>query len=169
MRVLELDIVEKRDWHAPELPPARLFVDARSTPPRCSAVLVIDGACLYSDGKPHDDIMRWLYERADGQITSLEILANSMGLSTFSVELAGRKVVAYSDNTGAEVHILFARAHAHACTLYAHYVTGGSRERFVKNLGHLHFNSRDMVIGARPRVHLGLLHPVSILLCCARR
>ena len=103
LRVLELDIVEDRSWHVPELPPARLFVDARSTPPRCAAVLFIDGVCLYSDGKPHDDIMQWFYERADGQITSLEILAISMGLSTFAAELAGRKVVVYSDNTGAEV------------------------------------------------------------------
>lgn len=103
--VLEMDIVEERSWHAPELPPARLFVDARSTPPRCSAILFINGRTLYCDGKPHDDIMRWFKERADGQITALEILAISLGLSTFCEELAGRKVVVYSDNTGAEVRL----------------------------------------------------------------
>jgi hypothetical protein len=36
------------------------------------------------------------------QITTLEILAISIGLSTFQAELAGRKVVVWSDNKGAE-------------------------------------------------------------------
>ena len=36
------------------------------------------------------------------QITTLEILAISIGLSTFQAELGGRKVVVWSDNKGAE-------------------------------------------------------------------
>ena len=36
---------------------------------------------------------------------TLEILAISVGLSTFAEELAGRKVIVFSDNTGAEVHM----------------------------------------------------------------
>jgi len=106
LQVLETDIVEERAWRTPELPPARLFVDARSTPPRCAAVLFINGQTLYTDGEPHASVMEWFQQRADGQITALEILAISVGLSTFSEELAGRKVVIYSDNTGAEVRRL---------------------------------------------------------------
>ena len=36
------------------------------------------------------------------QITTLELLAISIGLSTFQAELQGRKVVVWSDNQGAE-------------------------------------------------------------------
>ena len=36
------------------------------------------------------------------QITTLELLATSIGLSTFQAELQGRKVVVWSDNKGAE-------------------------------------------------------------------
>ena len=107
--MLELDIVEERSWYAPELPPVHLYVDARSTPPRCAAVLFINGKTLYCDGEPHADIMRWFQSRADGQITSLEILAIAVGMSTFSEELAGRKVIVYSDNTGAEVCVSYHR------------------------------------------------------------
>ena len=38
---------------------------------------------------------------------SLEIMAIAVGLSTFAEELKGRKVVVYSDNTGAEVCVTF--------------------------------------------------------------
>ena len=109
LAVLELDIVEERSWYAPELPPVHLYVDARSTPPRCAAVLFINGKTLYCDGEPHAGIMRWFQSRADGQITSLEILAIAVGMSTFSEELAGRKVIVYSDNTGAEVRVSYHR------------------------------------------------------------
>ncbi len=116
-----MDIVEERAWGSDVRPPAVLLVDARSTPPRCAAFLAIDGQLFYSEGAPADKVMRRFTQRRDGQITSLEILAIAVGLSTFSRwqfayepadvslwgcsvrELAGRKVVVYSDNSGAEV------------------------------------------------------------------
>lgn len=41
--------------------------------------------------------------RNDNQITLLEMLAISMGLTTFAPELRKRKVIVWGDNRGAEV------------------------------------------------------------------
>ncbi len=103
--VLTMDIVEEHGWETPSSKPAILFVDARGVPPRCAAVLLIDGNIHYTDGLPAAKIMNCFQERCDNQITTLEILAISVGISTFSKELAGRRVVIYSDNKGAEVRI----------------------------------------------------------------
>ena len=100
--MLDTDFVEEQCWIPPNSSPAVLLVDARGVPARCGAVLFIDGRILYTDGKPADAIVRWFEARDDNQITSLEILAIAVGPSTFSQELAGRTVVVYSDNKGAE-------------------------------------------------------------------
>ena len=42
-------------------------------------------------------------DRGDNQITGLELLAISLGLSTFERRIRGRKVVIRSDNSGSEV------------------------------------------------------------------
>ena len=104
--VLSTEFAEQRAWKTPELPPVHLFVDARGQPARCAAVLYIDGAWHYTDGAPSTQHMHRFQQRADKQITSLEILAIAVGLSTFEVELEGRKVVLWSDNSGAEVRVL---------------------------------------------------------------
>ena len=65
---------------------------------RCAAVLFADGRVLYTDGKPAEHIMKQFAARADNQITTLEVLAIAVGLSTFSKELQGRRVVIFSDN-----------------------------------------------------------------------
>ena len=100
-----LAFCEARDWAAPEHAPAHLWVDARSTPPRCAAVLVLDGAIYFTDGKPSQSVCQRLLQRQDNQIMALEILAISTGLSTFQGLLKGRKVIIYSDNKGAEVSL----------------------------------------------------------------
>ena len=64
--------------------------------------MFIDGKCMYTDGVPRQQIMEKFFHRQDKQITTLEILAIAIGLSTFAPELQGRKVVVWSDNTGAE-------------------------------------------------------------------
>ena len=99
----ELELAEERSWTVPEQPPVYLFVDARGKPARCAAVLYADGVFHYTDGMPAQRFMDMFEQRADNNITSLEILAIAVGLSTFESELAGRKVVLFSDNTGAEV------------------------------------------------------------------
>ena len=103
--VLKHDIVEERAWSIPEQPPAHLFVDARGCPGHCAAVLYKDGEWSYTDGKPAQRVMQAFDKRADNQIMSLELLAISVGLSTFAEELQGRRVIIYSDNTGAEVRV----------------------------------------------------------------
>ena len=100
--VLTLEIAEQRSWNQRSLPPAHLYVDARSTPPRCAAVLLIDGKVLFTDGAPGVAHMSHIGERGDGQIMSLELMAIAVGLATFAVELEGRQVWIFEDNTGAE-------------------------------------------------------------------
>jgi hypothetical protein len=46
--------------------------------------------------------MSFFRKRDDGQITSLEILAIALGVSTFGDEIAGRRLIVFSDNKGAE-------------------------------------------------------------------
>ena len=46
---------------------------------------------------------RRFQRRSDNQITTLEILAVSVGLSSFADLIRERRVVLYSDNKGAEV------------------------------------------------------------------
>ena len=101
--VLRWELAETRAWKQSVQPPVHLFVDARGSPARCAAVLFVDGKCLFTDGQPSLRFMGLLEERRDNQIMSLEIMAVAVGLSTFADELKGRKVVVYSDNTGAEV------------------------------------------------------------------
>ena len=102
IELLEAGLVEARSWCEDDSEPARLFVDARSTPPRCAAVLFVDGRRFWTDAEPAAEVMARFAKRDDGQITSLELLAISMAMSTFSAGLTDRKVVVYSDNSGAE-------------------------------------------------------------------
>ena len=46
--------------------------------------------------------MQFFRKRGDGQITSLEILAIALGVSTFANSIAGRRLNVFSDNKGAE-------------------------------------------------------------------
>ena len=110
--VLTQDIVEERSWCAPEGDCVYLFVDARGVPPRCAAVLYVDGFWHYTDGVPAKKIMACLQPRKDNQIMSLETMVISIGLATFAEELRGRKVLVFSDNTGAEAAAKRGSAHA---------------------------------------------------------
>jgi len=68
-------------------------------------VLFIDDGVYYSDGEPARAIMDEFAKRSDNQITTLEILAVAVGLSTFTGLLTGRRVVVWTDNKGAEVRV----------------------------------------------------------------
>ena len=100
--VLELQIAENRGWNQQLMAPVHLYVDARSTPPRCAAVIFIDGRVLFTDGPPGDRHMSHIKKRGDGDIMSLELMAIAVGLATFADELSGRQVWIFEDNTGAE-------------------------------------------------------------------
>ena len=69
---------------------------------RCAAVLFTGEQILYTDGLPAPEIMEKFSKRSDNQITTLEVLAIAIGLSTFGDLLANRRVIIFSDNKGAE-------------------------------------------------------------------
>ena len=55
---------------------------ARSTPPRVAAVCIVDGAYLYADMAPSEEVLAQFRTRADNQIASLEMLAIACGTKT---------------------------------------------------------------------------------------
>jgi len=103
--VLELELCEDNLWVVPQTEVAHIFVDARGEPPRCAAVLFLDGRWYYTDGRPSSRIIERLAPRRDNQIMAYESIAILLGLSTFSKLLSGRRVVVWSDNKGAEVRM----------------------------------------------------------------
>ena len=90
--------------------PVQLLCDARSTPPRVAAVLLIDGCCEYADMEPQTHTMEQFKRRGDNQIASLELLSIAFGLSTFEEKLRGRNIVVHSENTTAENGVRKGRA-----------------------------------------------------------
>ena len=69
------------------------------------AVNVVSFRCqdiLVCDMEPPTSIMESFKKRGDKQITSLEILRIALGISTFAQQIKGRRLVAWSDNKGAE-------------------------------------------------------------------
>ena len=115
-----MQLCETRLWQPVVTRTAHLLCDARSTPPRVAAVLVIDGAKFYADEAPPQETISFLQPRGDGQITSLEILAIAFGLSTFIDMIRGRNVHVHSDNTGAQHTTAAGRARVFDHTMLIH-------------------------------------------------
>ena len=81
-QVLSLDICETRRWDKEDgakRPAAVLLTDARSTPPRVAAVLLLDGRRYYSDWEPDAEVLALMQQRNDSQIMGLEILSIAFG------------------------------------------------------------------------------------------
>jgi len=78
--VLKHEVVEERAWNAPDTPLAHMFVDARGVPPRCAAVLFVDGQRHYTDGQPSEKLMNAFEERADNQIMNFRDLGDLCGV-----------------------------------------------------------------------------------------
>jgi hypothetical protein len=81
---------------------ATLFTDARSTPPRVAAVLVVDGVYHYTDWAPDAAMMATFAERKDNQIMGLELLGIAVGICSFEELIRGRSLRVYCDNVGGE-------------------------------------------------------------------
>jgi hypothetical protein len=79
-----------------------LLTDARGSPPRVSAVLIVNGQFYYTDMEPSRELMAVFQQRKDNQIMGLELLGIALGLCTFASMLSGRSVRAYCDNVGGE-------------------------------------------------------------------
>ena len=103
--VLRLEICELRSWQAPGEAPVHLFVDARGDPPDLGAVVFAGGSCYWTHFVVPPSLLACFKRRRDNQIMGLELLAISLGLSTFGAMLKGRCVVVHSDNTGSEVRV----------------------------------------------------------------
>ena len=101
--VLRMGIAELRSWKPPQEAPAHLFCDASSTPPYLGAVLFANGKWEYTHMAPPSAVLERFRRRGDKQIMGLELLAISLGMSTWRDTLQGRKVVIHSDNKGSEV------------------------------------------------------------------
>ena len=139
--VLELELCEDNLWVVPQTEVAHIFVDARGEPPRCAAVLFLDGRWYYTDGRPSSRIIERLAPRRDNQIMAYESIAILLGLSTFSKLLSGRRVVVWSDNKGAEVRMTMVHLD---CKWVTCFVPGGCQERISPKLGPLSNNPRDL-------------------------
>ena len=67
------------------------------------AVVLLDGGVWHTALDAPAEVVNCFQLRADKQIMGLELLAISLGLSTFGQWLQGRRVVVHCDNSGAEV------------------------------------------------------------------
>jgi hypothetical protein len=81
---------------------ATLLTDARSTPPRVAAVLIVGSQFYYTDWAPDQAILQTFTARRDNQIMGLELLGIAVGLSTFASLVKGKSLRVYCDNVGGE-------------------------------------------------------------------
>ena len=100
--VLRLELVQAKPIKHDDSHLVHLFADARGSPPRLAAVLLIDGRVLYSDWEPPSCLLACFETREDNQILGLELLAIAFGLSCFAELISHRRVFVWSDNTGSE-------------------------------------------------------------------
>ena len=106
-RILLSDIAELKPWLQNGSKHAHMFCDAAGGKPHLGVVVFIDGEILWTHLMPPQKVMSRFKSRGDNQIMGLELLAISLGISTFGRRLHGRKVVIHSDNTGSEVPVSF--------------------------------------------------------------
>ena len=101
-----MDIAELKPWKQVTSIPVHMFCDAAGRKPYLGVVVFIDGECLWTHMAPPQQVMCRFRARGDNQIMGLELLAISLGLSTFERRPRGRKVIIHSDNSGSEVTYL---------------------------------------------------------------
>ena len=102
--VLALGLSERHDWRAQaEKSVAHVFCDASGDPAHLGAVAFIDDRVLWTHMAPPPEVVAQFRRRRDNQIMGLELLAISLGMSTFEELLCDRTVVFHCDNSGSEV------------------------------------------------------------------
>ena len=105
-QVLALEIAERHEWVSEPVKPVHLFCDASGSPPHLGAALFVDDAVYWTHSGVEASLLESFRARRDNQIMGLELLAISLGMSTFERFLAGRDVIVHCDNSGAEVRFL---------------------------------------------------------------
>ena len=115
--MLRLELEQHWTWSESQAPWLHLYADARGQPPRVAAVLFADGRSYFCDMEPSQQILQSFERRSDNQIMALEMLSIALGISSFSDILKGRRIVIWSDNTGAQAATSTGRAKSfdHAC------------------------------------------------------
>ena len=86
-----MDIAELKPWKQVTSIPVHMFCDAAGRKPYMGVVVFIDAECLWTHMAPPRKVMCRFRARSDNQIMGLELLAISLGLSTFERRLRGRK------------------------------------------------------------------------------
>ena len=119
LRVLRSDVAQLKMWSTPVWHVVHLFCDASSSPPHLGCVLFQRGSS--SVKWCHMPVPKHVLEnfrnRRDAQIMGLELLAISLGLSTFAMFLEQKMVVVHCDNRGSEVRCLQVSCHKEFCIL----------------------------------------------------
>ena len=84
LQILRMGLVELRAWDEEvDRPPVHMFADAQGNPPYLAAVLFLPDQCFFTHMSPPTAVMDKFATRGDRQIMGLELLAISLGLSTF--------------------------------------------------------------------------------------
>ncbi|CAK0808532.1 unnamed protein product, partial [Prorocentrum cordatum] len=117
--VLDAGVHEVAEWKARPLGAAHLFADARSTPPRASAVLFARDRVWYTDWAPGAAVLRLFGQRGDNQIMSLGLLAIAVATSSFRHLLSNAAPDFFSDSRGAEQAVARGSACHFDCTCLA--------------------------------------------------
>ena len=102
--ILLSGIAELKPWMQITSKHVHMFCNAAGGKPHLGVVVFIDEEILWTHLMPPQQTMSRFKSRGDSQIMGLELLAISLGISTFERRLRGRKVIIHSDNTGSEVH-----------------------------------------------------------------
>ena len=79
-----------------------MFADARGHPGHIAAVLFHHGQICYTDMAVPAELLAVFKKRADNQIMGLEMLSVCLGMCSFASVIRDRRIVIWSDNTGAE-------------------------------------------------------------------
>jgi len=102
-RILSSNIAELIPWKRSADKHVHMFCDASGKFPHLGVVIFIDDEVFWTHASPPPQVLAQFRSRADNQIMGLELLAISLGLSTFDQLLRGRRLTIHSDNSGSEV------------------------------------------------------------------
>ena len=105
LRVLGSEIAQLKMWNPLVRHVVHLFCDASSSPPHLGCVLLQRGSSSvkWCHMPVPKHVLHNFQQRRDAQIMGLELLAISLGLSTFASCLSHKMVVVHCDNRGSEV------------------------------------------------------------------
>ena len=101
LEVLQLNLAQTVKWSA-KAKTAQLLCDARGSPARVAAVLLIDDQIHYTDMEPSQEMVDTLCARKDEQIMAWELMSIALGVSTFGHLLRNRRVRIWSDTGSGE-------------------------------------------------------------------